>query len=116
MIDKLLLYAVNTGCFTSICAISLLIAAVTSARTFIDAIFYFAIARLYTNSLLATLNGRDKVRAAGLYNSSGEPFVHDAGTGSRIPGSISINIDTQKEFVTDIDRPTSANDGKLNLR
>jgi len=100
IINKLLVYAVYTGFFTSTFAICSLIFGTISPKTFISGLFYFPVAGLYTNSLLATLNGRESILAAGLYDSTGEIVVHDLSTRSRIPG-ISINVSTQEELVTD---------------
>jgi len=58
MINRLMLFVVNTGVLTSCCAVASLIALVASPATLIYASFYFCIGRLYTNSLLATLNAR----------------------------------------------------------
>jgi len=99
MINKLLLYAVNTGCFTSTFAFCAVIFGITSPKTAIPGIFYFSLPRLYTNSLLATLNGRESILAAGLYNGTSEIIVEGLSTRSRIPG-ISVNVSTQKELVT----------------
>jgi len=62
MINTLMLFVVNTGVLTSCCAIAALIALVASPFTLIYASFYFCIGRLYTNSLLATLNARELIR------------------------------------------------------
>jgi hypothetical protein len=45
MIDKLILFALNTGCFTSLCAIGSLIANAASDKTYIYVAFYFCIGR-----------------------------------------------------------------------
>jgi hypothetical protein len=64
IINKLIMYAVNTGCVTTLFALASLISLTTSGEKFIYIAFYFCIGRLYSNSLLATLNGRDKIRSA----------------------------------------------------
>ncbi|KAF8800906.1 hypothetical protein BYT27DRAFT_7116379, partial [Phlegmacium glaucopus] len=65
MINKLILFAVNTGFLTSICAVASLVSIVVAGHTFIYIGFFFCIGRLYTNSLLATLNARKMIRIAG---------------------------------------------------
>ncbi|KAJ6609073.1 hypothetical protein B0H10DRAFT_2191417 [Mycena sp. CBHHK59/15] len=62
MINRLILFSINTGLLTSLCAIASLISLIVSPRTLIYASFYFCIGRLYSNSLLATLNARDIIR------------------------------------------------------
>ncbi|KAG6855596.1 hypothetical protein H0H87_000391 [Tephrocybe sp. NHM501043] len=61
MINRLMLFVVNTGVLTSLCAIASLISLVASPLTLIYATFYFCIGRLYTNSFLATLNARKTI-------------------------------------------------------
>jgi len=61
MINKLIIFVVNTGILTTICAIASLICLVASSNTLIYASFYFCIGRLYLNSFLATLNARQSI-------------------------------------------------------
>ncbi|KXN80800.1 Endoplasmic reticulum mannosyl-oligosaccharide 1,2-alpha-mannosidase [Leucoagaricus sp. SymC.cos] len=53
-----IIFVVNTGVLTTICAIAALISLVSSPLTLIYASFYFCIGRFYVNSFLATLNAR----------------------------------------------------------
>ncbi|KAJ7440251.1 hypothetical protein FB451DRAFT_1300620 [Mycena latifolia] len=62
MINRLILFTINTGLLTSLCAIASLISLIASPRTLIYASFYFCIGRLYSNSLLASLNARTVIR------------------------------------------------------
>ncbi|KJA16677.1 hypothetical protein HYPSUDRAFT_206864 [Hypholoma sublateritium FD-334 SS-4] len=109
-----ILFSVNTGVLTSLCAVASLISIVCAGNTFLYISFFFCIGRLYTNSLLATLNARKMIRNAGtaVHTASGDgsatvslqtfPKGHMA---SRQRGTnISIKIDTTKQFVTDSDR------------
>ncbi|KAJ3933453.1 MAG: hypothetical protein NXY57DRAFT_959944 [Lentinula lateritia] len=64
ILNKLTLHAVNTGAITSICAISTLVSMLAAPNTLIYVAFYFCIGRLYTASLLATLNARNGVSNA----------------------------------------------------
>ncbi|KAJ3575537.1 hypothetical protein NP233_g1041 [Leucocoprinus birnbaumii] len=61
MINKLIVFVVNTGVLTTLCAIASLICLVASSRTLIYASFYFCIGRFYVNSFLATLNARTSI-------------------------------------------------------
>ncbi|KIK62648.1 hypothetical protein GYMLUDRAFT_42096 [Collybiopsis luxurians FD-317 M1] len=65
MLNKLTLFAVNTGALTSLCAVASLISILAAPDTFIYISFFFCMGRLYTNSLLATLNARKMIRHAG---------------------------------------------------
>lgn len=62
MINKLILFVVNTGVLTSCCALASLLVLAASPLTLIYAPLYFCLGRLYTNSLLATLNARDSIK------------------------------------------------------
>ncbi|KJA21983.1 hypothetical protein HYPSUDRAFT_139786, partial [Hypholoma sublateritium FD-334 SS-4] len=79
MINMLILFSVNTGALTCLCAVASLISIVCAGDTFLYISFFFCIGRLYTNSLLATLNGRKMIRsagsAAGTTNYDATPFV-----------------------------------------
>ncbi|KDQ58604.1 hypothetical protein JAAARDRAFT_673647 [Jaapia argillacea MUCL 33604] len=61
VINRLMIFCVNTGLLTSICAVLSLITISALPNTFIYIAFYFASGRLYLNSLLATLNARRSI-------------------------------------------------------
>ncbi|GLB42788.1 hypothetical protein LshimejAT787_1202370 [Lyophyllum shimeji] len=61
-INTLIVFVVNTGVLTSCCALVSLLILIASPLTLIYAPLYFCLGRLYTNSLLATLNARDLVK------------------------------------------------------
>ncbi|KAF8186284.1 hypothetical protein BJ912DRAFT_880358 [Pholiota molesta] len=58
IINRLIIFVVNTGVLTSCCAVASLICLIASSHSLVYASFYFCIGRLYTNSFLATLNAR----------------------------------------------------------
>ncbi|TDL20087.1 hypothetical protein BD410DRAFT_805328 [Rickenella mellea] len=62
IINRLILFTMNTGLLTSICAIMSLITITVLPTTFVYISFYVTVSRLYTNSLLATLNARKGIR------------------------------------------------------
>ncbi|KAJ3918116.1 hypothetical protein F5877DRAFT_79303 [Lentinula edodes] len=79
-------------------------------NTFIYISFFFCMGRLYTNSLLATLNARNKIRNAGdnVQTTSGQNFSFSfksftkpssfvSYSSKKPPGEISIQIDTTRE-------------------
>lgn len=110
MINKLILFSINTGLLTSICAVMSLISITVWDGTFIYIAFYFCLGRLYCNSLLATLNARKSLRGdsrdenmslslQGIQKTSNSINV---GTSQRrLPNNISIKIDTTQEYVRD---------------
>ncbi|KAF8959577.1 hypothetical protein BDZ97DRAFT_1666845 [Flammula alnicola] len=112
MINKLILFSVNTGFLTSLCAVASLVSIVVAGNTFLYIAFFFCIGRLYTNSLLATLNARKMIRTSGNGIHSGSDnltlslreFPKNGPISSRRPTNISIKIDTTKEFITDSDQ------------
>ncbi|KAI6047053.1 hypothetical protein EDC04DRAFT_2876186 [Pisolithus marmoratus] len=63
MINRLMLFSLNTGLLTSIFAVASLISISVWPNAFIYIGFYFCVGRLYCNSLLATLNARRIIRA-----------------------------------------------------
>ncbi|GLB36682.1 hypothetical protein LshimejAT787_0309690 [Lyophyllum shimeji] len=73
IVNQLILYSLNTGFLTSVCALLSLITITVYPNSFIFITFYTPLSRLYTNSLLATLNARKKlrVRAGTEHNSLG---------------------------------------------
>ncbi|KAL5531066.1 hypothetical protein ACEPAG_3942 [Sanghuangporus baumii] len=58
LINKLISYTINTSALTSLCSVITLILAVSMPHNFVYGSVYFLIAKLYVNSLLATLNSR----------------------------------------------------------
>ncbi|KAF8843184.1 hypothetical protein BDN67DRAFT_924969 [Paxillus ammoniavirescens] len=110
MINKLILFTVNTGLLTSICAVASLVSISLWPNTFIYIGFYFCLGRLYCNSLLATLNARKGLRGdsrndemslslQGVQHKTTQSVV---GTSQkRMPNNISIKIDTTQEYVRD---------------
>ncbi|PAV15935.1 hypothetical protein PNOK_0879300 [Pyrrhoderma noxium] len=76
MINRLIVFTVNTGAVTSICALCVIICVSLSPDSLIYVAFYVCTSRLYTNTLLATLNAR-----------------RVSSTGSEIPSSLSIHFD-----------------------
>ncbi|KAF5377279.1 hypothetical protein D9615_006446 [Tricholomella constricta] len=79
IVKQLILYSLNTGFLTSICALMSLITITLYPTNFMFMTFYIVLARLYTNSLLATLNARKKlrVRVGTSHNSLGSSETRD---------------------------------------
>lgn len=123
MINKLIIFAVNTGVLTSLCAIASLISIAVAPDTFLYIAFFFCLGRLYSNSLLATLNARKMIRAAsgGIQSTSDHnnisfreiPATKSLKSIARLnkrptQTNISIMIDTTKEFATDVEPSTQS--------
>ncbi|KAI0756352.1 hypothetical protein C8Q80DRAFT_24866 [Daedaleopsis nitida] len=110
LINKLMVFAVNTGLLTSICACTSLITILALPDTFIYITFFFLIGRLYSNSLMATLNSRKSLQdmspTTGHTTSVSLRDISHSGT-TNAPAfatkrpqhdtGIAIRIDTQKE-------------------
>ncbi|KAA1470135.1 hypothetical protein DENSPDRAFT_835858 [Dentipellis sp. KUC8613] len=116
LINKLIIYTINTGFVTSLDALIALVTVASMPNNFVYMVFFFSMGRLYSNSLVATLNTRKKLRAEA--STSGGHTGSDMALGrngalTTIGGhtrtqNISIKIDTTQEFATD--PHTSSND------
>ncbi|KAK0200230.1 hypothetical protein DFS33DRAFT_1387438 [Desarmillaria ectypa] len=71
MMNQLILFSLNSGLLTSICAITSLVLVLVYPNNFLYITFYILLGRLYTNSFLATLNARFKIRG----QQEGESFM-----------------------------------------
>ncbi|KAK7444081.1 hypothetical protein VKT23_015479 [Stygiomarasmius scandens] len=65
LINRLVLFSINTGSLTALCACCSLLFILVLPNTFWYFAFYFVISRFYSNSLLATLNARRRLSRAG---------------------------------------------------
>ncbi|KAI0057369.1 hypothetical protein BV25DRAFT_1920217 [Artomyces pyxidatus] len=118
MINRLMLFAFNTGLPTSVSALMACISVSWRKinvwpETFIYMFFFLLLGRFYTNSLLATLNSRDYIRKAG--QNSSESFSlsfrnnpQSTGTVHRMQANypedpIAIRIDTVNHTDTEYD-------------
>jgi len=116
MINKLILFSINTGLLTSIDAVASLISITAAPNTFIYIAFYFSLGRFYCNSLLATLNARKSIR--GLSRGDESVSLQEMKTGQPMStkrsqhNNISIKIDTTHEYMRDESEP-SVSDMKI---
>ncbi|KAF9077354.1 hypothetical protein BDP27DRAFT_1509831 [Rhodocollybia butyracea] len=62
LLRSITIFTVTTGIVSSVCAIMVLSMAGAYSGTNIELTFYFMLTRLYSNSFLATLNVRDRLR------------------------------------------------------
>jgi hypothetical protein len=65
LINRLIIYSVNTGTLTSVFSVAVLVAYNTMPDNLIFIALYFTLSKLYANSCLATLNTRRFVRGRG---------------------------------------------------
>ncbi|KAF8798645.1 hypothetical protein BYT27DRAFT_7343517 [Phlegmacium glaucopus] len=115
LINKLILFSVNTGLITSFFALASMVLVCTfpsssnslglvlfleilvAGNTFIYISFFFCLGRLYTNSLLSTLNAREMIRS-GSHQGSVDVMslsLRNLPKGGSVQGEdISIKIDT----------------------
>lgn len=106
MINRLMLFSLNTGLLTSIFAVASLISISVWPNAFIYIGFYFCVGRLYCNSLLATLNARRIIRATSTDDDvsmslQGVKKSNLATSQRPMANNISIKIDTTHELVRD---------------
>ncbi|KIK68152.1 hypothetical protein GYMLUDRAFT_145789, partial [Collybiopsis luxurians FD-317 M1] len=59
ILNRLMLFAISSGLLTSVCAICSLVTILALPNTLVYFVFYYII---YSNSLLATLNARNRIR------------------------------------------------------
>ncbi|KAI1798239.1 hypothetical protein LXA43DRAFT_1088364 [Ganoderma leucocontextum] len=69
MVRVLMMYSINTGALTSLCALLTLLTYASMPDNFVFMAFYFVLPKLFLNSLLATLNARRPLRES---NSGGD--------------------------------------------
>ncbi|KAF9057471.1 hypothetical protein BJ165DRAFT_35260 [Panaeolus papilionaceus] len=109
MISTLITFTVSTGLLTSICAVASMISILASGHTLIYVAFYFCLGRLYSNSVLATLNARQSIRGLGEHSdelsfslqSTSKSASGPRNISSTRSTNISIKIDTMHELVRD---------------
>ncbi|KAL5483634.1 hypothetical protein ACEPAI_8866 [Sanghuangporus weigelae] len=61
-VNALILYIINTGLFTSLCATASFVTFAVMPHNYIFIGFYFSLPKLYFNALLAMLNARERLR------------------------------------------------------
>ncbi|SJL06920.1 uncharacterized protein ARMOST_10262 [Armillaria ostoyae] len=94
----------------SLCAVGALLSLAISSHTLIYASWYFCIGRLYANSLLASLNGRNTIRGQtedidhillSIPNAVLSPSSNSGSNGQRPDISIRIDTSTHKDVEAD---------------
>jgi len=102
VINRLTIFTINTGLMTSLCAVASLVSIVAAPNAFIYIAFFVNLGRLYSNTLLATLNARQSIRNT-LDNTtislSGlKQGATSMGNSQRRSNNIAIKVDTTQEY------------------
>ncbi|THH07209.1 hypothetical protein EW145_g3535 [Phellinidium pouzarii] len=116
IINRLIMFSLNTGILTSLDAVMSLVTITVLPNSFVYILFFVTVSRLYTNSLLATLNSRKTLQGglgdestASASVSNGARFRShavevDPPTISKVqPRTLSIKVNTETETVRDIE-------------
>ncbi|KAJ3484323.1 hypothetical protein NLI96_g5728 [Meripilus lineatus] len=74
LINTLVVYSINSGALTSVCALACVICYAAMPRNFIFQAFYYVLPKLLLNSLLAMMNARPSIRDANALNSYNIPL------------------------------------------
>ncbi|KAJ7765478.1 hypothetical protein DFH07DRAFT_366499 [Mycena maculata] len=99
LVNRLMIFTFNTGLPTSICALVATICIAAFPNTFLYIFFFLLLGRLYTNSLLVTLNSREYIKSKS-DNASREQYSLENSGRQRIPpassqrDAITIRIET----------------------
>ncbi|KAJ7116964.1 hypothetical protein C8R44DRAFT_983301 [Mycena epipterygia] len=103
LINRLMIFTFTTGIPTSIFALLSAICVRAFPQTQLFVFFYIILGRLYTNSLLVTLNSREYIRSGGT-SGGGEQYGLELSAGNprsqqhRDPISVRIRTDTEHDF------------------
>ncbi|KAJ7813900.1 hypothetical protein B0H14DRAFT_2851910 [Mycena olivaceomarginata] len=101
VIDKLIQWTIETGVVTSIASIIMLVSFISLPSTFVWLAFFVVIPRLFSNSLMASLNSRAALRAA---NEPRLPSSTPAAHISTLPRPMnSVSIEMNKVTMTAYD-------------
>ncbi|KAK7054814.1 hypothetical protein VNI00_003277 [Paramarasmius palmivorus] len=113
MLNKIIVLAINTGAITSVWTILILIAYLSLRGYYVYFGMYLVIGRLYANSLLATLNSRQRMRSTSdaaqvdAYNL--DQFSQHPGTDTTGAVQVHMNIETVKDLEANQDDSESSN-------
>ncbi|KAJ7476994.1 hypothetical protein B0H11DRAFT_2031525 [Mycena galericulata] len=112
LINRLMVFTFNTGLPTSICALLATICIAAFPDTFLYIFFFLLLGRLYTNSLLVTLNSRQYIKSASdkstreqySLENSGRPRMPQEGSSSQ-RDAITVRIETDTVYFNDVKTP-----------
>ncbi|KAJ7334132.1 hypothetical protein DFH08DRAFT_299299 [Mycena albidolilacea] len=100
LVNRLMVFTFNTGLPTSVCALVATICVAAFSETFLYIFFFLLLGRLYTNSILVTLNSREYIKSSSEGASQEQYSLENSRSGrARVPqmptqNGITIRIDT----------------------
>jgi len=103
VVSVLMLYSINTGLFTSICAFICLLTYTLLPDMFVYFIFYFMLSKLYVNALLANLNARSSIMDSISSPAGIRPFQTYQGSDTTTTPSMNQVRPTAAQFTSVID-------------
>lgn len=106
MISKLMLFTVNTGLLTSIFAVLSLATFLAYPNTLIYVTFFFCLGRLYSNSLLASLNCRRIIRGTDDLDGLSLSLAPATQKGTHVFNVSNVKIDSTNDFASDKNQVT----------
>ncbi|KAK7459666.1 hypothetical protein VKT23_009647 [Stygiomarasmius scandens] len=95
ILDKLVLWTIETALLTSLCGVLEVVLMATSDQNLLWIFFFFQTPKLYSNALLASLNGRallQNIRQAVSVNTDSRSF--QAGRRTNVEVRIDVDVDT----------------------
>lgn len=102
MINRLILFVVNTGMLASLCSTGSFISGLVAPETQLYAAFYCSMGRLYTISFLATLNARRSMSHSRHADDAGHFFLTIPPTGTGVANR-SFNAKTFPDIAIRVD-------------
>ncbi|KAJ7311572.1 hypothetical protein DFH08DRAFT_453934 [Mycena albidolilacea] len=87
LIDKLIMWTIETGMVTSLTALAVMISFFTMPHNFIWFCLFISLPGLFSNSLLASLNSRTTLRAMNNLNSGSVPISTTLNFGTELPSA-----------------------------
>ncbi|CAK5274025.1 unnamed protein product [Mycena citricolor] len=91
LINRLMIFSFNTGLPTSICALVATICVAAFSNTFLYIFFFLLLGRLYTNSILVTLNSREYIKSTSDNHSDEQYSLENNSVRARLPPSAATN-------------------------
>ncbi|KAF7356598.1 hypothetical protein MVEN_00993800 [Mycena venus] len=109
LVNRLMVFTFNTGLPTSVCALVASICVAAFSETFLYIFFFLLLGRLYTNSILVTLNSREYIKSSSESASQEQYSLENSGVRARVPqmptasrDAITIRIDTNTMHDNDL--------------
>ncbi|KAJ4475645.1 hypothetical protein J3R30DRAFT_578169 [Lentinula aciculospora] len=94
VIDKLILWAIETGIVTSVISILIIICYTTIPHNYIWLLLYMVLPRVFSNTMLANLNSRDRLRSL---QTTVVPMSNDFMSNRQLDGSMRFALESENE-------------------